>query len=99
MESRVGRVIINKFGETSINDISTGCKVILLALTHSDYCISNLEMGQNVIEFALDNIQDSIDIHILCKNDIDMPSGNRIVTVDGEQLSIDKAALIMDKVL
>lgn len=99
MKSRVGRVIINKFGETSLKDISTGCKGMLLALEHPELCISNLEMGQNVIEFAIGSVASGDDIHILCKNDIDIPDGEIEVSVDGKQMGLlDAASLILDTV-
>lgn len=94
---RHGRGIVTLFGETTIQEVSTGCKAALMAATHSNYCISNIEIGQNVIPVLL-SLSDSIDSHILALNNIEALS-DKIVALDGEQMQLSEAITKIDKVI
>ena len=50
-----GAYIETPFGATSIDDLSTGCKALLLAilLSAEDIIVSFVESGENVLSFAL----------------------------------------------
>lgn len=54
------------FGCTSIDNLSSGAKAMLLAVTFPNVWVNFLEAGENVFNLALE-IANDIDLHILCE--------------------------------
>lgn len=66
VDYRSGNIVRNSISETHIQNISTGCKAVLIAVSHPDTCITNLEMGDNAV-IELYRHKDR-EIHIMCYN-------------------------------
>lgn len=61
-----GDYIKTPFGGTSIYNLSSGCKALLLAVTFNNRWVNFLEAGPNVMDLAAE-IGKTMDMHILCE--------------------------------
>jgi hypothetical protein len=85
--SRIGDAVTNKFGTYSIKNVSTGCKAGLLAINYPDYAVSNIEMGDNVLEALFDAAKD-IDINIVLDNHMPVAVDDDVeATFDGKLIT------------
>lgn len=70
MTARNGYYIDSKFGTTSIMNISTGCKALLLCIKcHKDCIINTDEMGTNAIQL-LGELAKTLDIEVVTHHSI-----------------------------
>jgi hypothetical protein len=91
VDRRSGRLIVTKFGETTYEKLSTGCKAAIMAVNYPGIIMSNIEMGDNVIK-ELFLLSDSCDMSIVMDNLIFMLSVcNTRVTLDGVEMSSREA--------
>ena len=96
---RIGSAITNKFGTTSMDNLSTGCKAALLMTNNLGLCVSNIEMGGNAIN-AVFNLGNKADIHMIVYHNIDVFNYDfdQIVTLDGVEMSMENALDELDKI-
>lgn len=89
--NRNGNAVTNKFGTTTIKDISTGCKGALLLVNFPSICIINTELGDNALT-ALLELGQNFEIHIYVEEELKqivLKAGRNIrVTVDGKECSL-----------
>lgn len=89
--NRNGNAVTNKFGTTTIKDISTGCKGALLLVNFPSICIINTELGDNALT-ALLELGQEFEIHIYVEEELKqrvLKAGRSIrVTVDGKECSL-----------
>lgn len=90
MQSRIGSGLVNHFGEVLLKEISTGSKAALLSVAYSNYCISNLEMGRNIMCTLLD-LSNTHEINILAYNPILLFHSDMTVTLDGVKMQFNQA--------
>lgn len=94
---RDGSSLKSELGDFTLKDISTGAKGALLALTNPNYCVSNMEMGDNVIRLLVSQ-SDATDTHIFAYNSIEVQTDNIIVTVNNRKMTLlDATCDIMDE--
>ena len=95
---RKGNEIITKYGKTHIKDISTGCKAVLLALNFPNYCVSNIEMGDNAMIALFREFKSNANILVYNCIEIDDPSKTLHIKLDGEVTSLFAAVIkILEK--
>lgn len=90
---RKDNIIITKYGKTHIKDISTGCKAVLLAVNFPNYCISNIEMGDNAMIALFREFKSDANILVYNCIEIDDPSKTLHVTLDGKVTSLFDAVI------
>ncbi len=95
LEWRQGPVVFTRFGETSLSDLSTGCKGALLAIKSPDLIINSAEFGNNAFA-ALVRRSKGRTIRLFVTHTLisAYEPGTKVV-YDGRRMSIDRAMDIM----
>lgn len=62
-----GDIIETRHGKTIIQNISSGCKALIIAVLNPNLTVSFIEAGNNVFELALE-LSKSMEIHIYTQN-------------------------------
>ena len=75
------------FGVTSLNNISSGSKCLLLALSNDKVYVNFDEAGSNVLALA-NKIAVNRNINIYMTNRRPIPGGNNAITVNGKNSTI-----------
>lgn len=84
MTNRNGILIDGKFGTVSLLDISTGCKVLLLAVSKGSSNIINTdEAGNNIVRLLFEYAKNQ-DIHILTHRVINDIPDDYCANIEGE---------------
>lgn len=79
-----GDAISTPFGTTSVTNISTGSKALLIALSYPKFIVNFLETGNNVLELA-SKLSDKYDLQIYMENPGVIQDLDKIVIIDGIQ--------------
>lgn len=87
--------IRTKFGSTLVDNLSTGCKALIIAVNNPNTWVNFLEAGSNVIEVASKLCKTEIDIHIICEKSFLIKDLNYRVNADGNITTVKDLYLSM----
>ena len=82
-------LVKTKFGLTTLSNISSGCKTLLLALIFPDYWIDFLDAGINVLDYAI-QISKNNEMRIVTHGDLLDSIEDTEVELDGNIISATK---------
>lgn len=81
--------IMGKFGQTTIDNLSSGCKALLISVLEPNTYVNFLEAGRNVIDYAIKLCKDeNIDLHIIYQRRFGASNFNAVVSIDGKCMTV-----------
>lgn len=82
-----GRYIDSRFGGTCTENLSSGCKALLIAVYNQDKIVNFTEAGINVVKLAVE-LSQTMDLHIYTQNIITFAKHRDvIINLDGKEMT------------
>lgn len=82
-----GNVVETKFGVTTLSNLSTGCKALIIALLNQGLTVNFTEVGDNVVELAVE-LSKNRDLHVYTRNSVVFGKNlDTVVNLDGKEMT------------
>lgn len=82
-----GNVVETKFGVTTLSNLSTGCKALIIALLNPGLTVNFTEVGDNVVELAFE-LSKNRDLHVYTRNSVVFGKNlDTVVNLDGKEMT------------
>lgn len=82
-----GNVVETKFGVTTLSNLSTGCKALIIAWLNPSLTVNFIEVGDNVVELAVE-LSKSRDLHVYTRNSVVFGKNlDTVVNLDGKEMT------------
>lgn len=82
-----GNVVETKFGVTTLSNLSTGCKALIIALLNPGLTVNFTEVGDNVVELAVE-LSKNRDLHVYTRNSVVFGKNlDTVVNLDGKEMT------------
>lgn len=82
-----GNVVETKFGVTTLSNLSTGCKALIIALLNPSLIVNFTEVGDNVVELAVE-LSKNRDLHVYTRNSVVFGKNlDTVVNLDGKEMT------------
>ena len=82
-----GNVVETKFGVTTLSNLSTGCKALIIAWLNQSLTVNFTEVGDNVVELAVELSKDR-DLHVYTRNSVVFGKNlDTVVNLDGKEMT------------
>ena len=82
-----GNVVETKFGVTTLSNLSTGCKALIIALLNPGLTVNFTEVGDNVVELAVE-LSKNRDLHVYTRNSVVFGKNlDTVVNLHGKEMT------------
>lgn len=82
-----GNVVETKFGVTTLSNLSTGCKALIIAYLNPRLTVNFILVGDNVIELAVEISKDN-DLNIYTRNSVVFGKNlDTVINLDGKEMT------------
>ena len=82
-----GNVVETKFGVTTLSNLSTGCKALIIAWLNPSLIVNFTEVGDNVVELAVE-LSKNRDLHVYTRNSVVFGKNlDTVVNLDGKEMT------------
>ena len=82
-----GNVVETKFGVTTLSNLSTGCKALIIAWLNTSLTVNFTEVGDNVVELAVE-LSKNRDLHVYTRNSVVFGKNlDTVVNLDGKEMT------------
>ena len=82
-----GNVVETKFGVTTLSNLSTGCKALIIAWLNQSLTVNFTEVGDNVVELAVELSKDRV-LHLYTRNSVVFGKNlDTVVNLDGKEMT------------